>query len=339
MEMVIYGKLFKTKQRLFYMLSISVAIITFNGEKYIYEQLESIRIQSLPPKRVLIFDDCSSDKTVDVISEFIETNNLSHWQLFKRIFNVGWRQNIFEALMQCDTDIIFWSDQDDVWESNKIEILTSLIKEKSCLAAYSSWRYIDSSGNLLGIFSGENTCETVEINPFIRSSNIPPLLGCSACFKRELVLQLQKIFPCEFDSPDWILYFLAISTGKVLYIDQPLFKRRVHDNNLTTSLNTLHNSWNFNYYKRAESLKVLKLQLKTLDKIIRVVKKVSLDSGNYFIEYERDYLNCRIQFLENHDCVLKYLYLSYKENYLSDFIRTIVDDVLFVCISCFKRIK
>ena len=319
------------------MLSISVAIITFNGEKYIYEQLESIRIQSLPPQRVLIFDDCSSDKTVDIISAFIETNNLSQWQLFKRISNIGWRQNIFEALMQCDTDIIFWSDQDDVWENNKIEILTSLVKEKSCMATYSSWQYIDSSGKLLGIFSGENTCEILEINPFIRSSNIPPLLGCSACFKRELVLQLQKIFPCEFDSSDWILYFLAISTGKVLYIDQPLFKRRVHDNNLTTSLNTLHNSWNFNYEKRIESLKILKLQLKTLNKIVHLVKKINPSSENSFVECERDYSRYRIQFLEQHKHVFNYLRFSYRQNYFFDFIRIIINDILFICMSLYKK--
>ena len=165
------------------MPTISVAVITFNGEKYVREQLESIKAQSLTPQQVLIFDDCSSDKTVEIISEFIKTNNLSHWKLFKQISNVGWRQNIFEVLMQCDTDIIFWSDQDDVWDNNKIEILTSLITDTddNCMAAYSSWRYIDSFGNLLENFSGKNKIELILIDKYSPKMNIPPLLGCSAC--------------------------------------------------------------------------------------------------------------------------------------------------------------
>lgn len=320
-----------------FMETISVAVITFNGERYIYEQLESIRTQSLPPQQVLIFDDCSFDKTYEIIYEFIETNSLSNWRLFKRTSNVGWRQNIFEALMQCDTDIIFWSDQDDVWEGNKIEKLVSLMDEKNCMATYSSWRYIDSLGSLLNIFSGKNTCKTIEINPFFKSPNIPPLLGCSACFRREIILQLQKIFPCEFDSPDWILYFLAVSVGKVRYIDQPLFKRRVHNNNLTTSLNTLNKSWNFNYEKRVESLKVLELQLRTLNKIVHFIKKIHPSSENSFVECERDYLRYRVQFLEQRKYIFNYLYFSYKQNHFFDFIRTIIDDILFICVSLYKR--
>lgn len=98
-------------------LSISVAIITFNGENYILDQLESIKFQTLSPEKVIIFDDFSSDSTVKIVTRYINDNNLHNWQLFTRTTNVGWRQNIFDALMKSNTDIVFWSDQDDVWEN------------------------------------------------------------------------------------------------------------------------------------------------------------------------------------------------------------------------------
>ena len=312
------------------MPTISVAVITFNGEKYVREQLESIKAQSLTPQQVLIFDDCSSDKTVEIISEFIKTNNLSHWKLFKQISNVGWRQNIFEVLMQCDTDIIFWSDQDDVWDNNKIEILTSLITDTddNCMAAYSSWRYIDSFGNLLENFSGKNKNELILIDKYSPKMNIPPLLGCSACFRKELLAKLSEIIPCEFNSSDWILYFLAIGLGKVAYFDKPLFKRRIHDNNVTASLSGMRRNWKFDYENCKMSLTVLNLQLKTLEKIINVLGTTNL--SNSFIENEYQYLKYRIDFVEKRENIGRYLYFSFKQNQFEDLIYTLLKDIFFI---------
>lgn len=62
-------------------LSSVVVMATYNGERYIYEQLESIKEQTIQPNRVLIFDDGSTDNTVSIINEFIDSNDLSWWSL------------------------------------------------------------------------------------------------------------------------------------------------------------------------------------------------------------------------------------------------------------------
>ena len=309
--------------------SVGVAIITFNGECYIHDQLESIRCQSLPPNRVIIFDDCSSDKTVELVTKFITRNHLYNWQLFERDTNVGWRKNIFDALMRCSTDIIFWSDQDDVWDKNKIKTLTALMNDRNCMAAYSSWGYINSSGTDLKFFSGNNTERIVQLNNYSKKLDIPPLLGCSACFNRKLISPLSRVIPCEFDSSDWILYLLAIILGNVTYLDKPLFKRRVHDKNLTTSLSGMKRNWNFNYGSYKKSLEILKLQLETIEKITKVTLGTS-DISNSFIENERNYLNCRINFVEERKKFVEYLYFSYKQNLFADFVCTLIKDILFV---------
>ena len=314
----------------FDMLSISVAVITFNGENYIQEQLESIRTQSLSPKRVVIFDDCSSDNTVEIINKFIKKNHLYNWQLFKRTTNVGWRKNIFDALMQCDTDIIFWSDQDDVWNNNKIEILTSLMNDTTCMAAYSSWKYINSSSNDLKVFSGTNTGNTLRIGKSSKKLDIPPLLGCSACFRKELLILLSQVIPCEFDSPDWILYFLGTSLGNVVYLDKPLFKRRIHDNNLTTSFSSMKRNWKLDCENYKKSLTILKLQLKTLEKIIQVIFG-TMNISYLFIENERKYIKYRIDFVEKRKNFWHYLYFSFKQNLFADFIHTLIRDIFFIC--------
>lgn len=97
------------------MEKISVALATYNGEKYIEKQLDSIRNQTIKPDEVVIVDDKSSDRTVALINEFIAVNNLVNWKLFVNEKNVGYRKNFYNALKKVTGEVIFLSDQDDEW--------------------------------------------------------------------------------------------------------------------------------------------------------------------------------------------------------------------------------
>lgn len=137
--------------------TIGVIVITYNGERYISQQLESIRKQTIKPDRVLIFDDCSLDRTAAIVSDFILKYDLCNWELFQNSQNVGWGENGFRALLRCDTDIIFWSDQDDVWRRDKIETFVLQMEKQVYLAMYSGWSYIDSDGYRINHFAGKGT--------------------------------------------------------------------------------------------------------------------------------------------------------------------------------------
>lgn len=99
---------------------ISVAMCTFNGEKYIKEQIESIINQSLVPDEIVICDDCSKDNTINIIKE-----TLANWSgkanLIINEDNLGYRKNFEKAISLCNGDIIFLSDQDDVWDNCKLK--------------------------------------------------------------------------------------------------------------------------------------------------------------------------------------------------------------------------
>ena len=62
---------------------ISLVMATYNGEKYLYEQLDSIRCQTMPPDEVIICDDCSKDSTVNMIQEYIDKYQLKHWNVYE----------------------------------------------------------------------------------------------------------------------------------------------------------------------------------------------------------------------------------------------------------------
>lgn len=102
-------------------MTTSVVMATYNGSKYLEEQLESLRIQTQPIDEVLIFDDCSSDNTVLIAEQFIRKYSLNGWKVFRNEKNKGYRLNFLEGALLATKEVIFYCDQDDIWEKNKVE--------------------------------------------------------------------------------------------------------------------------------------------------------------------------------------------------------------------------
>ena len=107
---------------------ISIAMAAFNGEKYIREQLESFGTQTVPPNEVVISDDDSSDKTVEIIEAF-KARAKFEVNLLQNEDRIGYIANFANAISQCTGDIIFISDQDDVWFPEKIQKVCKILEE------------------------------------------------------------------------------------------------------------------------------------------------------------------------------------------------------------------
>ncbi len=103
-------------------MKTAVLMATYNGEKFIEKQLDSIKNQVLAPDYVIIRDDGSTDGTVEFVKDYIATNDLVGWNIIKNQSNLGWRLNFRQLLIDSqntDADVIFLSDQDDVWNLGK----------------------------------------------------------------------------------------------------------------------------------------------------------------------------------------------------------------------------
>lgn len=103
-------------------MRLSVAMCTYNGEKYVREQLMSIRNQTLRIDEIVICDDCSKDGTVGVIEDLIRRYDLPV-RLHVNTWNHGYRRNFEQAICRCSGDIVFLSDQDDIWLPTKAETI------------------------------------------------------------------------------------------------------------------------------------------------------------------------------------------------------------------------
>lgn len=111
-------------------MTVSVCIATFNGERFLEEQLLSLSEQSLQPDEVILCDDGSTDGTAEKGAAFIRQHGLEgKWRLYQNRENKGYPGNFYYAMGLCRGDIVFLGDQDDVWEKTKLERMVSVLQE------------------------------------------------------------------------------------------------------------------------------------------------------------------------------------------------------------------
>ena len=169
---------------------ISVCISTYNGEKYIYRQLETIYHQSLAADEVVICDDCSLDATVSIIEQFIEKHQLKDiWHLYRNESNRGYPGNFYYAMSLCRGDIVFLADQDDVWKPDKLKNMVKIMEDNAQIGLLASkWGIIDHEGKVLKEISrGKLTeafqCDKITIPDILYCYDYP---GMAMCYRKVL---------------------------------------------------------------------------------------------------------------------------------------------------------
>ncbi|WP_053058423.1 glycosyltransferase [Pedobacter sp. BMA] len=210
---------------------ISVALCTFNGEKHITEQLESILSQSYESIEIIICDDQSTDGTFEILKRY--ASNYPIISLYQNDQNLGFVKNFEQAISRCTGDYIALSDQDDVWMIEKLTTLITQIGDSDMI--YHDSNLIDKQGKLI---------PHVKMSDHYRSydgtSNLPFLIsncvaGHAMLFKSTLISVILP-FNSEFYH-DWWITFVAITIGKIKAIPDILVNYRQHDLAITDTLN------------------------------------------------------------------------------------------------------
>lgn len=214
-------------------LKTSIVMCTYNGEKYIEEQLNSIINQTVIPDEIIIQDDCSTDNTEKIISKFMKENYKKTSIIFdKNEKNLGYFKNFEKAIKKAKNDIIFLSDQDDVWVNNKIEIiLEQFYNNKNIGFVFSNAYLVNSKLEKLhqDFWKGKHFSDKVNKQlKILLKQNV--VTGATMAFKKEFS-HLFLPFPEDGVHDYWISLVLVSNNIPGLFIDKKLIYYRQHENN------------------------------------------------------------------------------------------------------------
>lgn len=198
---------------------------TYCGAAFVGEQLESIANQTRPPDELVVSDDCSPDETVEIVERFALEAPFPV-RILRNPENVGFSRNFARALAGASGDLVFLSDQDDIWLPDKIErVVAELDRSPLCLALIHDQRILD-----------QNTSEVFNQTYFDNQSALglaekELVSGNFTALRRELLDILQP-FPQEVSYDFWIAR-VADRLGCRMVLREPLQLYRRHSSNVS----------------------------------------------------------------------------------------------------------
>lgn len=279
---------------------VSIAMCTYNGDRFLKEQLISILNQDyLNITEIICVDDNSSDNTWNILTEFSIKND--KFKITQNTTNIGFIKNFEKAILMSKSQFIAIADQDDIWKPNKISNLVQAIG--SNLMVYSDNYFIDGNGNSLGI----------------KSSDIRNITSCSNCLSltffnvisghtmlinRDL-LNHSIPFNSEIPHDHW-LAFHASQYGKIAVVNEPLVGYRLHENNTLGVLSVVNSGKNLSKEDQIkETYNRLKIFSENLSLHLTKEKKVlELLTKSYTNKSIRVRLTRVAVFLKNKDSLL-----------------------------------
>jgi len=218
---------------------VSIVMCTYNGEKYLKEQIDSIVNQTYPIHEIIIQDDCSTDRTMDILQNY--ENKYAHLHVFRNEKQKGINENFLSAIARAVGDYIAISDQDDIWEIDKIEQQIEKIGDNWLSGCFSK---PFAEGDVSVFFDSRKPNIYVERLIYMASS----MPGHTLLFKKNLMdFVPDKIHFLQYDH---LLSIIAAAYDKISFREKVLVLHRRHFNaaTFTIPINTQRNIKNFYHY-------------------------------------------------------------------------------------------
>lgn len=261
-------------------VKISIAMATFNGEKYIWDQLMSIHNQTLKPNEIIVSDDCSTDNTVAVIKRFQEFTDIRIC-LHRNNSNLGVRKNFERSFLKTTGDFIFPCDQDDVWFEQKIEKMIALALSKPKKNVFS--------------------CDVLLTDANLKSSNTSKLqslknaglderyhgMGCATLIRKGFLKSCLPIPANIFAHDNWI-NSIAFNTGTFYFTSEILqYYRRHEANESNIAANVINSTKLYLVFGRLGFLGRRRLDLEK-SALMHLHEKINYISSSGSIYFDRD---------------------------------------------------
>ena len=280
--------------------TIGVIIATFNGEKFIQEQLESIISQTIKPDLMVVSDGGSIDSTIEICQAVLKKSGIEY-VILQSDKQLSVKENFEKGLRKCKTDYIFFSDQDDYWLPNKIKNTIQVMDDTGSVLVFCNAYITDESlragKHTLWQQIGYEPKKTVTVydrlDGDLQKELIRRNIITGMCMAIDVRI-LKDILPFSDNTihDSWIA-LVANTQGKVASINSCDVYYRQHDYNAIGTKSTIKGSYNH----RGEYLNKVKRRFRLIEEI--KAKAYNYDS-NYTKRYDiyMDYLKSRIDYIE-----------------------------------------
>lgn len=278
--------------------SVGVVIATYNGEKYIVEQLESVINQSIKPDFIVVTDGGSNDNTVSICERLLKNAGIVYKMLTSNS-QLSVKNNFEKGILHCDTDIIFCSDQDDFWLPNKIEKFLAVFEQYEADMVFSNAYITDGSlsktgkklWNTVGFFPDADikVFDKNDLNFLHELNRHNVVTGMCMAFRGEF---RERLLPFSDNAIHdvWIAYKMN-QLGRIVALNSCEVLYRQHENNVIGTRISLRSSFSHKngYYDR-------------LVKRLHLIEDLSNDyNDNQFKNIYESYikhLSSRVDFIE-----------------------------------------
>lgn len=299
---------------------VSVILCTYNGGKYIKKQIDSILNQTYPNIELVIVDDCSTDSTFEILTDY--TQQSGNIKLYKNQETLGFNLNFNKAIRLGTGDFIAISDQDDIWLQHKIDHLMSNIGDKGII--FSNSRYINEKDELLDRYLLYNF-NTSDYNSYKNILHFNVVTGHTIMFNKRMN-NLLLPFP-EKGYYDWWIGFIGLYHNEIIFLDEILTYYRIHSNSVMQQEKTSKRSIS----KNKISYENLRLQL---DEFITYKSLLPHDLA-FLRELRNAYINKEAKGMSMHH--IKFLHKHFFELYPERRRKSLINNSIFflkrICIA------
>lgn len=286
-------------------MKISIALCTYNGENFLKQQLDSFIYQTRTPDELVVCDDASDDRTIDILEDFKKNAPFSVLIEINRN-NLGTRRNFQKAINLCSGDIILLSDQDDLWNSMKIKLIEEKFLNNPLIGGvFSNAEIVDENLFSTGYFLWDLVGLTKKRQKMIKTGKAFEsfiqflyVTGSTLAFKSSY-WKLIKPIPSYWMHDAWITLQLAILSD-IQLISKPLIQYRQHSSNqIGVKKKSFIKKYNETLsidYKKYYSKETIRYEA-ALSRMINYAKIPYLTIQDYNYKLER--LKCKIKHVKN----------------------------------------
>ena len=278
---------------------IDILLTTYNGEKYLEEQIESILNQSYTHIQLIISDDGSTDRTREILKKYEKNSKITIYYQEK---NLGYIRNFEFLLTKVENELYMLSDQDDVWKPNKIQDTLKKLEEENADLVFTDLEVVNENLELINTSFNRSMNKEHKIKKTIDTKQFEYLYnnitGCTIMSKKKWI---NEILPIPKNSKyvihdSWIGLIISLN-GKVTYLDKPTIQYRQHGDN---QIGTEKASYKCKEFKEVRELFInvkkdlFKTYLENQEKFPEDLQKLNEQGKAYFDNIEKKkYINFR----------------------------------------------